>query len=144
MTAMSYTYTDPTGQTYLEIPEIWGYQGCVHAIAGDWRRAERLGWTRSEVQDRFSVTKLTVRRFCREHGMEDALDAAIATTKETQADWADAQVLRSDDPILTGAMPLFAAALGVPETEAWSLLRQAAEEADAWAKLRAVAEGGAL
>lgn len=129
MTAMSYTYTDPSGQDYPAIPAIWNYQGQARALAGDWRRAERLGWTRSEVQDRFSVTKLTVRRFCREHGMEDALDAAIAATKETQADWADAQALRSDDPILTGAMPLFAAALGVPETDAWALLRQAAEEA---------------
>lgn len=128
MTAMNYTYTDPTGQAYLEIPNIWNYQGHGHALAGDWRRAERLGWTRSGAQDLFSVTKLAVRRFCREHGMETALDAAIAATKETQADWADAQVLRSDDPILTGAMPLFAAALGVPDTEAWTLLRQVAEE----------------
>ncbi len=45
---MSYTYTDPTGQAYTVIPAVWAYQGHVHALAGDWKRAGRLGWTRTE------------------------------------------------------------------------------------------------
>lgn len=45
---MSYTYTDPTGQAFAAVPTAWAHQGHVHALAGDWRRAERLGWTRAE------------------------------------------------------------------------------------------------
>lgn len=126
MTPMTYTYTDPTGQRFDDIPQIWGHNGRVHALAGDWTRAERLGWTREETTDVYEISKLALLDVLASLGIEETVMAQVEATPALHRRWLAAQVLRSDHPALLAALPAIASAAGKTEAEAMDLLRQAA------------------
>jgi hypothetical protein len=73
-----------------------------------------------------TYSKLKLRRSLRAVGLESQFEAALDAFPQMRADWTDAVELHSTDPLLTAAMPLFAAALGVPQSAIDALLAEAA------------------
>ena len=90
------------------------------ALDPEWR--EENGYT-IEKPDRTVYTKLKIRRAMRALGMEDALDALIASSSVFAHDWADAQEIDLADPVMVQAM----AAGGVTEEEIEAIRRKIEE-----------------
>ena len=67
------------------------------------------------------VSKLKLRRALREIGMEDKLDAFL--TGKALADWNDAQFLLVTDPLMSEAVPEFAAAAGITPEQITALFQ---------------------
>lgn len=68
------------------------------------------------------LSKLTLRRRIRALGKETLFDATLDAVPNARADWDDAQVLRTDDPLFTTHAAAFKAALGLTEEEFTALL----------------------
>lgn len=63
------------------------------------------------------MSKLALRRALRARGLEGALDALLAADAQAARDWADAQTLRLDDPLMQAALPAFKAQAGLTDAQ---------------------------
>ena len=70
----------------------------------------------------FDVSKLSLRRALRAIGLEGALNAFLAANPTAKADWDDATILRTDDPLLVAAMPALCQQAGLSAEQAQALL----------------------
>jgi hypothetical protein len=70
----------------------------------------------------FEVSKLSLRRALRQIGLEPALNAFLAANPTAKADWDDATIIRTDDPLLVAAMPALCAQAGISAEQAQALL----------------------
>jgi hypothetical protein len=75
-----------------------------------------------EILATFDVSKLSLRRALRQIGMEPALNAFLAANPTAKADWDDATILRTDDPLLVAAMPALCQQAGISAEQAQTLL----------------------
>jgi len=73
----------------------------------------------------FSISKLALRRALRAANLESVFNQALSSNPQWAADWADAQELRSDDPLLLEALPQLASLANLSEEQAMDLLRSA-------------------
>jgi hypothetical protein len=68
------------------------------------------------------VSKLSLRRALRQRGLEGALNTVLAANPPAKADWDDATILRTDDPLLVAAMPALCQQAGISAEQAQALL----------------------
>lgn len=73
------------------------------------------------------MSKLSLRRALRALGLEEALDAVLAADATAARDWADAQTLRLDDPMLAAMMPMFVAQAGMTDEDVAALVAEAVQ-----------------
>lgn len=71
------------------------------------------------------MSKLALRRALRARGLEGALDALLAADAQAARDWADAQTLRLDDPLMQAALPAFKAQAGMTDEDVAALVAAA-------------------
>lgn len=71
------------------------------------------------------MSKLALRRALRARGLEVALDALLAADAQAARDWADAQTLRLDDPLLQAALPVFRQQAGLTDADIADLVQAA-------------------
>jgi hypothetical protein len=71
------------------------------------------------------LSKLAVRRWLRARGLESALDGLLAADAQAARDWADAQALRLDDPLMQAAMPVFRQQAGLADADVAALVEAA-------------------
>ena len=57
------------------------------------------------------ISKLTIRRRLRAAGLEGAFDAALDANPQAKADWTDAQMINTNDPLVLAMLPQLQAAL---------------------------------
>jgi hypothetical protein len=75
--------------------------------------------------ERFTISKLRLRRALRSRGLEEYFNAALEGNPTVRADWDDAVELYSDDPMMSTTIPAFAAALGLTQADVDALLAEA-------------------
>jgi hypothetical protein len=68
------------------------------------------------------LSKLSIRRKLRAIGKEEAFDAFLASAPQVLADWQDAQVLLTSDPLFTTYAPVVKSALGLSDAQFAELL----------------------
>lgn len=68
------------------------------------------------------LSKLTLRRRLRDLGKEDLFDSTLDSIPHARADWDDARVIRTDDPLFTTNANAFKAALGLTNEQFTALL----------------------
>lgn len=110
-----YSYVDERGRTY--------WSGAAEPSAAD--AADCLAAPRTPptpVAPPREISKLTLRRRIRSLGKEAAFDAALDAVPNARADWDDAQVLRTDDPLFTTQAAAFKAALALSDEQFSALL----------------------
>lgn len=92
----------------------------------EWRDGQLISERIVEVEiPAFACSKLEVRRALRRRGLEQAFNAALASQPTAEADWYDAQELRTDDPILAQMLPAFCAMLGLTDGDVQAILEEA-------------------
>ena len=71
------------------------------------------------------MSKLALRRALRARGLEEALDAFLASDQTARNDWQDSQVIRLDDPLMQAALPGFRALAGLTDEDVLALVTEA-------------------
>lgn len=119
---MHYTYTDPDGKEYADIPVIWRVGGKNIALAGDWTRAERHGWSRRSVTAVKHWSKYAILSALAANGLAESFLAILQADPLLYNLWLAAGDIADDDPAFQRALPAVLAALGLTEEQARAML----------------------
>lgn len=76
-----------------------------------------------KVAEADDLSKLVLRRRLRKVGLEEAFNAALEANPQAKADWADAQVISTSDPLVRMMLPQLQTALHLSDQVIDKLLR---------------------
>lgn len=119
---MNYTYIDPDGKEHAEIPAVWRVGGKVIALAGEWTRAERHGWTRAERTEPARWSKYRILSSLASRGLLEAFLGILKSDPLLYEMWLAAADIAEDDENFNRALPDVLAALGLSDAKARSML----------------------